>query len=549
MDVVAELERARECFRRQAWADACDGFLAVDGSSTLEIEDLERLAEAAHILARCDLAVAASQRVYQIHVDAGDVGRAVRCAFYLWHSLVVKGDFAQAGGWLERAGRLAEGYPDCGERGYLLIPEAERRMGAGDVAGAFATAGHALELGQRCADRDLVTIAVHLQGRASIGAGRVGAGLALLDEAMVAVTAGETSPGITSWIYCSVIAACHELHELHRAREWTEALNAWCDSQPQFTGVFSGVCRIHRAELLQLGGAWGDAAREAGLACEQLTQGYGEALAGQAFYRLGDIHRLRGEAGDAEEAYRSAGRYGGETQPGLALLWLAQGRADAAVAGIRRALAETTDPLARSRFLPSYVEIMLAVNDVAAAREGVTELAEIGEVYDAAALHAWSAYARGAVHLADGGPDAALPALRQAWRLWRDLNVPYEAARARVLVGLACRALHDEDTAAMELDAARQAFAQLGAVPDATRTKKLAREGRAGDVAGLSARELEVLRLVAAGKTNHAIAADLFLSDRTVERHVSNILSKLGVGSRTAAAAYAFERGIRSPTA
>jgi DNA-binding CsgD family transcriptional regulator len=547
VDVVAELERARESHRRQAWADACDGFLAVDGRSELEIEDLERLAEAAHVLGRCDLAVAASRRAYQVHLDAGDVSRAVRCAFHLWHALVVKGDFAHAGGWLERAGRLTEAHPDCDERGYLLIPEAERRFGEGDFVAAFATAGRALEMGQRCADRDLVTIAAHIQGRARIRAGRVGEGLALLDEAMVAVTAGETSAGITCWIYCSVIDACHELHELHRAREWTVALNAWCDSRPQFTGVFSGVCRIHRAELLQLGGAWADAVREAGLACEQLTQGYGEAMAGQAFYRRGEIHRLRGESRDAEEAYRSASRHGGETQPGLALLWLEQGRADAAAAGIRRALAETTDRLARSRLLPSYVEIMLAGKEVAAAREGATELAEIGEVYDAAALHAWSAYARGAVHLAEGSPEVALPALRQAWQLWRDLEVPYEAARVRVLVGLACRALHDEDTAAMELDAAHQVFVRLGAVPAAARTKVLLHERRAGDAAGLSAREVEVLRLVAAGKTNHAIAAELFLSDRTVERHVSNILTKLGVGSRTAAAAYAFERGIRSP--
>jgi len=363
----------------------------------------------------------------------------------------------------------------------------------------------------------------------------------------VSVAAGETSVRVSSWIYCSVIDACYELDEVRRAREWTVALNAWCDSQPQFTGAFSGVCRIHRAELLQLGGAWADAVREAGLAGDQLTQGYGEAMAGLAFYRLGEIHRLRGEAGEAEEAYRGASRYGGQTQPGLALLRLAQGRADAATAGIRRALAETTDRLARTRLLPSYVEIMLAVPDLVAAREGATELAEIGEVYDVAGLHAWSAYSRGAVHQADGRPEEALPALRQAWRLWRDLGMPYEAARARVLVGLACRALHDEDTAAMELDAAHQVFTRLGAVPAATRAEVLLRARPSRDAAGLSARELEVLRLVAAGKTNHAIAAELFLSDRTVERHVSNILSKLGVGSRTAAAAYAFERGIHSP--
>ncbi len=270
-------------------------------------------------------------------------------------------------------------------------------------------------------------------------------------------------------------------------------------------------------------------------------------MAGQAFYQLGDIHRLRGESASAEEAFQLAGEYGWETQPGLALLRLAQGKGDASVAAVRRALAETTDRLARSRLLPPYVEIMLATGDVDAAREGARELAEIAEVYDTDALQARSAHARGAVHLADASPEAALPALRHAWRLWRDLDAPYEAACARVLVGLACRDLHDEDTAAMELDAARQAFARLGAIPDLTRTDALMRKPSVRDVAGLSPREVEVLRLVAAGKTNQAIAAELFISDRTVARHVSNIFTKLAVGTRTAAAAYAFEHGIRRP--
>jgi DNA-binding CsgD family transcriptional regulator len=305
------------------------------------------------------------------------------------------------------------------------------------------------------------------------------------------------------------------------------------------------VCRIHRAELLQVGGAWADAVREAQLASEQLTRGYGEIMAGPAFYRLGEIHRLRGESASAEEAFRLASEYGWETQPGLALLRLAQGKVDASVAAIRRALAETTDRLARSRLLPAYVEIMLATDDATAAREGARELAGIVEVYDTAALHARSAHACGAVDLADASPEAALPALRHAWRLWRDLDAPYEAACARVLVGLACRALHDEDTAAMELDAARQVFARLGAIPDLIRTDTLVRKPSVPDTAGLSPREVEVLRLVAAGETNQAIAAELVISDRTVARHVSNIFTKLGVGTRTAAAAYAFEHGIR----
>jgi DNA-binding CsgD family transcriptional regulator len=545
VDVVAELERARECFRRQAWADACEAFLAIDRIVPLEIDDLEQLAESTHVLGRCDEAVRLLQRAYQVHVDVGAVGKAVRDAFYLWHVLLAKGEFAQAGGWIARARRLTEPHPDCAEVGFLLIPEAERQFGEGDFAGAFATAGRALELANRCGDRDLVAVAAHIQGRAIIRQGRVEEGLALLDEALVGVTAGETSAGITSWIYCSVIAACHELQELRRAREWTLALNAWCDARPQYTGAFSGVCRTHRAELLLLGGAWPDAIREARLACEQLTQGYGEMMAGAAFYQLGEMYRLSGESGLAAEAYRSASRYGGETQPGLALLWLAEGKVDASVAAIRRALTETTDPLARSRLLPANVEIMLATDDVATAREGARELGEIAETYDTAALHARSAHARGAVHLADGAPEAALPALRSAWRMWRELDAPYEAACARVLVGLACRALRDEDTAAMELDAARHVFTQLGAVRAVARTETLIGKGPARDTTGLSAREVEVLRLVAAGRTNQAIAAELFISGRTVERHVSNIFAKLGVGSRTAAAAYAFEHGIR----
>jgi ATP/maltotriose-dependent transcriptional regulator MalT len=542
VDVVAALDRARECHRRHAWADACEALLAVDRVAPLAVEDLGRLAECTHVLGRMDEAVPLLQKLYRAHVDAGETGRAVRTAFFLWHALVAKGDFAQAGGWLARARRLIETEPGCAQLGYLLVPEAQRHFGGGDHATAFDTAAQAAALADRVGDHDLVAIAVHIQGRVRIRQGRVVEGLALLDEALVEVTAGVTSPAITSWIYCSVIDACRELQELRRAREWTLALNAWCDARPQYTGVLSAVCRTHRAELLLMDGAWPDAAREAEVACEQLTRGIGEAMAGPAFYQLAEVHRLRGDATAADEAYRSASRYGGQTQPGLALLWVEQGKMDASVAAIRRALTETVDPLARSRLLPAYVEILLVGRDAVTAHEAATELHEIARAYDTAALHARSAYARGAVHLADGAPDKALPALRRAWQLWCDLDVTYEAARTRVLIGLACRALHDDGSAALELDAARDTFGRLGAITDLRRTDRLL---GAGDRAGLSPRELEVLRLVAAGRSNHMIGAALAISERTVERHVSNIFTKLGVGSRTAAAAYAFKHGIR----
>lgn len=543
MEVVVELDQARESHRLQAWADACDAYLGIDKVAPLAVEDLEHLAEAAQLLGRGDEALQALQRAYQMRVDAGQAGAAMRCAYWLHEVLKMKGEFAHAAGWVARAARLVERAPDCAEQAYLLIPEAERRLREADYAGAFETAGRALELGNRCGDRDLVTAAAHIQGCARVRQERAEEGLALLDEAMVAVAGGELSPRIAGWIYCSMIATCRELQELRRAREWTLALNSWSDSRPQFASGYgySGICLIHRSELLQLGGDWPDAAQHARSACERLTQGFGEPLAGNAFYQLGEIQRLRGELTEAEQAYRRASRYGADTQPGLALLRLAQGQPKTAASGIRRALAETTDRLTRVRLLPAYVEIMLALGDRGAARDGVTELVDIAEAYDRPALHGHAERARAATHLAAGDAGAALAAARQAWRLWRDLDVPYEAARARELVGLACRALGDEDAAAMELDAAGQVYTQLGAAPDQMRMASLVAKAEAGT--GLSARELEVLRLVAAGRSNQAIAAELFLSEKTVARHISNIFTKLDVGSRTAAAAYAYERG------
>ena len=544
MEISADLQRARQSHSRQAWADACDQFAAADAVSPLQVGDLERFAESAQILGRAEEAARVLRRAYRAHVDAGRVGAAVRCAFWLHEALALKGEFAQGSGWIARAGRLV-GTTPCAEQGYLLVPAAERQVGDGDAGTAFATAARARELGTRCGDPDLVTLAAHIQALARIKQGRPAEGLALLDEAMVGVVAGETSVRVSGWVYCSTIVACHELHQLQRAREWIRALNAWCDAQPQFTGAYSGICRIHRAELLQLSGSWPDAVREARIACEQLTQGYGEMLAGAAFYRLAEVHRLRGETAEAEAAFRRVSEYGWETQPGLALLRLVQGRVSVAAAAIRRSLAERTDPLERSQLLPAYVEVLLGAGDVGAARDGAAELAGIAAAHGPAALEARSRHASGAVLLAEGRPDGALPDLRRAWRLWADLDAPYEAARVRVLLGRACRALGDQDTAAMELDAAGNVFRELGAAPDLATVAALVRGAASRDPSGLSPRETEVLRLVAAGLTNHAIATELVLSERTVARHVSNIFAKLGVGSRTAAALYAFERGLR----
>ena len=542
MDAGGSLDRGREAHRRQAWADAVTSFAEADAAQPLAAADLELAAEAADLAGRGDEAVQLLRRAYLAHAEAGAVGPALRCAYWLGKTLAWGGEFAQAGVWLARARRLAEAHPACPERAYLLLYDTEQlfRTGAyGDMLTAAQAVVRAADVG---GDRDLATAATMMAGGALIANGRVGAGLAQLDEAMVAVTGGELSARATGMVYCVVISICQELHELRRAREWSAALAEWCAAQPEFTGAYRGLCRVHRVALLQLSGGWPSAVREAQLACRQLTAGYGEMVAGAAFYQLAELRRLRGELADAELAYREALRYGGDIQPGMALLWLVQGRTDAAAAAVRRARAEAADPPQRARLLPAAVEILVAAGDVIGATHAAEELATVAGQMGTTALEAMAAQAIGTVRLAEGVPDQALTGLRTACRLWHELDVPYEAARCRVLIAVACRTLGDEESADLELDAARRVFAELGAAPDVSRVDGLRRA--TVDAAGLSPRELEVVRLVAAGRTNHAIAAELFLSEKTVARHVSNIFAKLGVGSRTAAAAYAYEHGL-----
>ncbi len=544
MDLAGEVARGREAADQLAWAAAYDSLSRASRAGRLSPEDLHLLATAAFLIGRVTDCQRALQHAHQGHTEAGNACRAARCLFWLGFTLLLGGDHAQAAGWLGRAGRLLEGEEECGEHGLLLLPTVFQEADEGAYGEAAATASRMVEIGTRTGDAEVLAMGLHWKGRALVLQGWMSAGLALLDESMTAVVAGEVAPYVAGSLYCSMIDTCREIADIRRAHEWTVALTTWCDQQPDMF-TFSGQCLVHRAEIMQLHGRWPEAVQEARRACDRFDRAADQYAAGAAWYRLGEISRVQGAAAQAEESYRRASEWGHEPQPGLALLRLAAGRTEAAKVTLERTLAEAADRPRRAALLPALVEIALASGDHSTADADATELAEIVLDYDTPALRAAADHARGAVHLAAGDAHQALSALRVSWQLWRELDAPYDAARVRVLIGLSCRSLGDEDAAELELAAAHRVFVQLGARPDAERVDSLIRSRSAPKVPhGLTARELEVLRLLAAGKTNRVIAAELVLADKTIDRHVSNIFSKLNVTSRAAATAYAYRHGL-----
>lgn len=540
MDVV-ELEQARTDFGRGDWVAAYDAWSAA-GLDVLSVDELDDLATTAELLGRHDEAVAALQKEFVASQDVSDAGRAIRSAFRLAMSTGSHGEPALAAGWTARAEGLAGDLDDAAvEHGWVAYLRMFRAIMSGDVPGAAASAEDAVAIGRRHQDADLTAMALCGQGRIALYTGRVPEGLAMLDESMVRVIAGETSPIIAGHVYCTAIEGCQEISDFARMAEWTSALERWCAEQPGLL-AFTGQCAVHRGQLMRLRGQWAQALDEFELAAVRYREVGSPDAAALSAYEAGEVLRLRGEHAAAEEAYERAADRGFEPQPGLALLWLSRGEQDAAVAAVERLEAEPGGPVQRCRILPTAVEVLLGAGQVDRARDLASELNRIADDFGCEPLKAAAAEAAGAVELVGGDPAGALPYLRKAQQLWARSEAPFDRARARVLTGRALAAVGDAGTSRRELESARATFRQLGARPAADAVDRLLAPDSLPS--GLTAREAEVLRLVASGRSNAQIAADLVLSEKTVARHLSNIFTKLDVGSRTAATAFAFEHGL-----
>jgi len=542
-DAASLLDKARHAYRQRAWSDALALLQATDAVVPLGPEDLERLLWSAGMLDRDTDIFAAGERLFNLHVDAGRDDKAAYWAFFCGFRLLALREEGRATAWLQRAQRLADSFGgECAAQGYLRLLAAQRQFLTGNDAAAAPLARQAMELGERCRDSDLVAFARCYLGRALVRQGRISEGIAQLDEAMLPAVGSELTPVVTGLIYCNLIAACRQVYAFDRSREWTQALSDWCGSQPQLV-QFNGICMLHRAEIMEMNGAWQESVAEARRATASLARAAGNETAAGAAYQEAEIHRLRGEFAAAEELYRDASRLGLEPQPGMALLRLMQGRAEQAAATIRRVFATTKAPLSRARLLPAVVEIMLAADAANEAKDACQELEAIAGRFATDILGAMAAQARGEIEVSENNSVAALGHFRIALKTWQRAGAPYLEARLRVLVGQSCRLLGDQDGAELEFDAARRVFMELGAAPDLARVTSMAKS-TSSSTHGLTPREVEVLGLVATGKTNKAIATELSLSEKTVDRHLSNIFDKLAVNSRAAATAYAFQNGL-----
>jgi class 3 adenylate cyclase len=473
--IDSPLDEARAAAGRQAWRAAYAAFGEVE-TAELSAADLENYGEAAWWSGQIEEAIRHRERAFAAYTSSGDTLGAARMALTLGWDYEGRGSFAVAGGWIASAERLLAGVPKAPEHGRLLLTHALTAMFAeGDLERAVELFDEAFDLAQEVGDRDVQMLALSGKGRSFIKAGRIDEGLALLDEASASALCGDLRAHSAGLVYCITISSCQDIGDFRRAAEWTEAANRWCDTL-DVTG-FPGACRIHRAEAMRLRGDWPAAEAQALAATEELKD-FDQMISAAGYYEIGEIRRRRGDLAGAEEAYRASIEFGREPQPGLSLVRLAEGKVDAAVAGIRRSLEEAAEPLFRFRRLPAQVEIAIAAGDLKTARAAADEAEQIVDSYTiggrrAAAFDATVHFARGQILYAEKDWDAAIAALKRARDEWQGVGAPYETARARAALGVAYRRSGDEHAGIGELETALATFERLGARPDEARIKEL----------------------------------------------------------------------------
>ncbi|MEU0315320.1 helix-turn-helix transcriptional regulator [Nocardioides sp. NPDC006273] len=525
------LARAREAHAAWAWADAAAGFDAVPAEQ-LTSDDLGAYADALAWLGRVEDYLRLTAAACEAFESDARPAEASWAAMMIGLYRLGRGDEPQAMGWFGRAGRLLEGAPECAARGLLLlVTGVEANLHAGKPTAAVEAARQVQAIGGRVDEPGLVLMGLNSEGRALIIAGQTADGMALLDEAMVTAIDSDLPPFMAGSLYCHTIAACHEIADFHRVSRWTDLTEDWLATLPA-VGVFGGLCAVHRAQLHLLHGAW-DEAECAALQVVADLDAMRVDYAAEAWYVVGDARRLRG-APDAAAAYDEAHARGRDPQPGRALLRFGAGDAAGAATALRTALtAAGDDSLRRAPLCVAAVEIAIGAGRLEDARAAAGEVAETAARYATSGLEAMAAGARGAVLLAEGRAEEALPVLRDACRRWHELGAVYDAAGACVRLAGAYRALGDEVSAEAEASRAEAAYERLGATRPAPELP-----------AGLTRRECQVLALVADGRSNREIGERLFISDRTVGRHLTNIFAKIGVTSRTQAVRYAIDHAL-----
>jgi DNA-binding NarL/FixJ family response regulator len=525
------LARARQAHAALDWVTAAANFDAV-AAERLRADDLAAYAEAVWWLGRIEDNLRLSAAAYNAFLADSRPADAALTATVLGIFHTARGDEPQAAGWLGRAGRLADDVPECTAHGYLLsFTVVEASLMAGQPVAAVDGARRVQDLGRRTAAPDLVAMGLNGEGRALIRSGHLVAGLALLDEAMVTVLDGQLTPFISGTLYCHTIAACHEISDLQRMARWTDLAERWLSTFPAAV-FFGGLCGVHRAQLLLLRGEWAEAEQRALRIVTDLDANRID-YAAEAWYVVAEARRLRGDP-SAADAYDEAHARGRDPQPGRALLRLQDGDSAGASASVRAAVAAAgTDPLRRAPLCAAAVEIAVAAGRLDDAAVAASELESTAATYATSGLEAMAAAARGAVLLAGDRAEQALPVLREACRRWYELGAASAAASICFRLAEAYRAVGDELSAAAEIARAEATYERLGAPRPV-----------ADSPGGLTRRECEVLVLVADGRSNREIGEGLFISDRTVARHLTNIYHKIGVTSRTQAARYAIDHGM-----